>query len=266
MTLNSEPFNLKNTDTEQGLNDNTSDIAETTETVEHVYVGGRNKKYIYLGSKKFLLSELCNALNSVDNSGSKPVEGYKIANPGPLGLCAFALTTFVLSFYNIGIRNIKVPNVVVGLAIFYGGLVQLLAGMWEMVAQNTFGAVAFSSYGAFWLSYGAINIPWFGIMQAYDLDSKSLTNALAIYLLGWSIFTIILTFCTMKSTVAFFSLFLSLSITFLLLSIAEFSLNLFIKKAGGIFGIITAIIAWYNAYSSIATRENSYVLVRSIPL
>lgn len=82
----------------------------------------------------------------------KSVKNRKIANPAPLGLAAFALTTFVLGCINMQARDITEPNIVVGSAFAYGGLVQLLAGMWEMAAGNTFGATALSSYGGFWIS------------------------------------------------------------------------------------------------------------------
>ena len=77
------------------------------------------------------------------------------ADPGPLGLAAFALTTFVLSFFNSGLMSEKGLPIVLGLALAYGGLAQLLAGMWEFRTGNTFGATAFTSYGAFWLSFWA---------------------------------------------------------------------------------------------------------------
>lgn len=79
-----------------------------------------------------------------------PHYDHAFGNPTPLGLFAFAGTTFVFSMFVLEIRGVSVPNVVVGLALAYGGLVQLLAGMWEFAAGNTFGATAFSSYGAFW--------------------------------------------------------------------------------------------------------------------
>lgn len=75
----------------------------------------------------------------------------KLANPAPLGLCGFAATTFLLSLVNVGTRGLAEANVVVGMAYGYGGLTQLLAGMWEMAVGNTFGATALSSYGAFWI-------------------------------------------------------------------------------------------------------------------
>ncbi|RKO89357.1 GPR1/FUN34/yaaH family-domain-containing protein [Blyttiomyces helicus] len=103
------------------------------------------------------------AAEDVPSSAPEPVypSPVDIANPGPLGLSAFALTTFVLSFFNAGIIvNLSAPAaLVISLALGYGGLVQLLAGMWEFRCGNTFGATAFSSYGGFWISFGLILSP-----------------------------------------------------------------------------------------------------------
>jgi len=191
----------------------------------------------------------------------------KIANPGPLGLCGFALTTFVLSLINANTRGVNVPNMVVGLAYGYGGLVQLLAGMWEMAIGNTFGATALSSYGGFWISWAIIQTNGvFGIVDAYGGDSGMLNSALGFYLLGWWIFTTILLLCTLRSTVAFCSLFFFLDITFLLLAIAHFreadghdGTN--ITKAAGIIGCLTAFIAWWNAFAGIADKSNSFFTI-----
>jgi succinate-acetate transporter protein len=149
-------------------------------------------------------------------------------NPAPLGLIAFALTTFVLSCYNAGIWGIQVdspPNVVVGLAVFYGGLTQFIAGMWEFAAGNTFGATAFASYGAFWLAFSALYIPWFGVIDAYETapaHTKNIGPALGIFLLAWALFTFFMWFGTFKSNIAFCLLFFFLTLTFVLLSISEF--------------------------------------------
>lgn len=195
----------------------------------------------------------------------KPIK--KFANPAPLGLCAFALTTFVLSLTNAQVRHVSTPNIVVGLAYAYGGLVQILAGMWEMAVGNTFGATALTSYGGFWISYAIIQTDSFGIVTAYGTNVSELHNALAFYLIGWFIFTTILLLCTMRSTVAFFSLFFLLDITFILLFIAEFRAAdghpnaTATQKAAGIFGIITAFIAWWNAIAGIADKTNSFFTV-----
>src|SRR3954465_10640885 len=108
-----------------------------------------------------------------------------IADPGPLGLAAFALTTFVLSMFNADLVGAGGEPVVFGLAFAYGGLAQLLAGMWEFRTGNTFGAVAFTSYGAFWLSFWA-----FEQFYADKITSPVTTgHAVGLFLIAWGIFT-----------------------------------------------------------------------------
>jgi len=111
-----------------------------------------------------------------------------IANPGPLGLFSFASTTFILSLYNVSARDVHTPNAVVGMALACGGLAQFLAGMWEFAKGNTFGATAFTSYGAFWFSYSALLIPGTGIGAAYK-TSEEFDNAIGIYLMTWATVT-----------------------------------------------------------------------------
>ena len=110
-----------------------------------------------------------------------------VADPGPLGLAAFAGTTFVLSVFNSGMANDTGASVVFGLALFYGGIAQLLAGMWEFRKNNTFGAVAFTSYGAFWLSFAYL-LRYTNLTTATDLN-----QALGVYVLMWAIFTLYMT-------------------------------------------------------------------------
>lgn len=173
----------------------------------------------------------------------------QIANPGPLGLSGFALTTFFLSLVNAGVLTGKGDIfVVVGLAVFYGGIAQLLAGMWEFRAGNTFGATAFTSYGAFWLSFAALLLPGFG--AAVGIAS---TTAVGYYLLGWAIFTGIMMLGTFRLNVGLVAVFVLLFVTFLLLAIGDFSGNANITKIGGWAGILTAIAAWYNALAGILT-------------
>lgn len=222
--------------------------------------------YVTFGNEKYLRSDLAQAFGGTLNPGLAPPPKHDFANPAPLGLSAFALTTFVLSLINCEARGVTIANIVVGLAFFYGGAAQLIAGMFEIAVGNTFGGVALSSYGGFWLSWAAINVNSFGIVAAYGEDETQLRYALGIYLVAWFIFTFFLMLLTVKSTVAFFLIFFFLSITFLLLAISEFSGKASVKKAGGVFGLITAFIAWYNAYAGIANPQNSYLVVKAIPL
>lgn len=231
-----------------------------------IYTTSDDKKYIFIGRQKFLVDDLYDAFGGTLNPGLAPPPVHKFGNPAPLGLSAFALTTFVLSMFNAKAQGVKIPNVVVGLAAFYGGLVQLVAGIWELALENTFGALALCSYGGFWMSFAAIYIPWFGILEAYEGHDQELGNALGFYLLGWSIFTFGLTLCTMKSTLAFFLLFFLLAVTFLLLSIGQFANREGSTRAGGVLGVIVAFIAWYNAYAGVATNRNSYIVIRAMSL
>lgn len=171
----------------------------------------------------------------------------KIANPAPLGLGAFALTTFVLSLINLGTRDVKEPNLVVALAFGYGGLIQLLAGMWEMAIGNTFGATALSSYGGFWISFGIILTPGFGIVASYTDKTTGISDfsqVFALYLWAWFIFTTLCTLLTLRSTVAFASLFIVLDMAFLFLALAEQTGIAALGKAGGAFGLAAAFLAW----------------------
>ena len=234
--------------------------------LQRVETGGENHEFIFIGRQKFLKDELYSAFGGTLNPGLAPPSTHKFANPAPLGLSAFALTTFVLSMFNAQAMGIKIPNVVVGLAAFYGGLVQIIAGIWEIALENTFGGTALSSFGGFWLSFSTLYIPWFGIAKAYEEFPDQFHSAVGFFLLGWTIFTAGLTLCTMKSTVAFFSLFFLLTITFLLLSIGSFTQKTGVTRAGGVLGVVVAFIAWYDAFAGVATRENSYITVRPFAL
>ena len=169
--------------------------------------------------------------------------GVSIANPAPLGLCAFALTTFVLSAANA--KLFTGDAIVLGLAYFYGGLAQLLAGMWEFRTGNTFGATAFSSYGAFWLAF------------AFTVQFKLVPNdrALGFFLLGWTIFTGLMFLSTLRLNMALIALFGFLFVTFLLLTVGAFGGGT--SQLGGDFGIATAIIAWYTALAGLLASTPS---------
>ncbi|KAI1099677.1 GPR1/FUN34/yaaH family-domain-containing protein [Jackrogersella minutella] len=197
----------------------------------------------------------------------KPVEHRKFANPAPLGLSAFALTTFVLSLINVNARNITEPNIALSLAFGYGGLVQLLAGMWEMAVGNTFGATALSSYGGFWISYAIVLTPGFNVLGEYT-SAADKASVLGFFLTGWFIFTFLLLLCTLRSTVMFFLLFLTLDMAFLMLACGEFAgsngaaaASKKLAQAGGGFGLLAAFLAWYNAFAGIADSSNSFFIV-----
>jgi hypothetical protein len=181
-----------------------------------------------------------------------------LGNPGPLGLYSFASTTFILSMFNVQARGVTHPNAVVGMALFVGGLAQLLAGMWEFACGNTFGATAFSSYGGFWLSYAAILIPGTGIGAAYEAAPTQEPSAIGIFLASWFIITFLFFLATTRVNIGLMALFFFLDITFLLLMVGEFTGNATVHKAGGGFGIATAFIAYYCGTSQLLSSDNSF--------
>lgn len=243
-----------------------SDYQQTRgQEVSPVFVSGDNNEYITIGRQRVLRSELWSAFGGDLQPGVHATPDRRFANPAPLGLSGFAMTTFVLSMFNAQAMGITTPNVVVSLAVFYGGLIQLLAGMWEIALENTFGGTALSSYGGFWMSYAALFIPWFGIADAYD-DPVEFGNAVGFFLLGWTLFTFMMLLVTMKSTVAFFLLFFFLELTFLMLAIGSFTAKVGVTRAGGVLGVITSFVSWYNAFAGLATKENSYVTVKAFAL
>lgn len=172
--------------------------------------------------------------------------GSHLADPAPLGLGAFAMTTFFLSVVNAGLLPATVTAGVFGLAIFYGGIAQFAAGIWEFAKGNTFGAVAFCSYGAFWLSF------WY-LAGRTDLTAAgpSAVKAIAYYLLGWTIFTGYMMLASFRVSGAVAGVFVTLFVTFALLTVGGFTNVAFWSKAGGIVGIITAVVAWYASFAAV---------------
>jgi succinate-acetate transporter protein len=175
---------------------------------------------------------------------SIPAPAPAIADPGPLGLAGFAATTFVLSSFNADLIDGSLLPVVLPLALFYGGLVQLLAGMWEFRKGNTFGATAFCSYGAFWLSYAA-----YVKFVAADLPPATAHQATGLFLLIWAIFTVYMTVAALRTNGALLAVFVALSATFIVLTVAEFSESTGATKIGGWLGLITALLAWYASFA-----------------
>lgn len=176
------------------------------------------------------------------------VPGAHLADPGALGLGAFALTTFVLSVFNAGWLSSDGELAVFGLALAYGGIAQFAAGLWEFAKGNTFGATAFCSYGAFWVSFWWLT----GHSGLSDLaaDNAGLAgDSVGVYLFAWGVFTLYMLVASLRTTWAIFTVFLLLTVTFFLLSAGEFAGSDPVSHAGGWFGIFTAIAAWYTSFA-----------------
>jgi uncharacterized protein len=173
----------------------------------------------------------------------KPV--LAVADPAPLGLGGFALTTFVLSVHNAG----WAPDIIwIGLALFYGGAAQFLAGMWEFKNKNTFGATAFSTYGGFWFSLAT-----FVLLQLFGKGVKEdeLLPALGWFLLAFAIFNTYMMCWSTRTNMAVFLVFLTLEITEILLFIGFFTASTSTIHLGGYLGVITALVAWYASAAGV---------------
>lgn len=186
--------------------------------------------------------------------------GWKPADPAPLGLAGFAMTTFVLSMFNSNLVDGKGLPVVLGLALAYGGVVQLLAGMWEFRNGNTFGAVAFSSFGAFWISYWALEV-----FYAKQIGGN-VGHAVGVYLWAWAIFTAYMTVAALRTNVAVLTVFVLLTATFILLAIGAVGAHETVTHWGGYIGLATAAVAWYASFAAVANSTFGRTIMPVVPL
>ncbi len=186
-----------------------------------------------------------------------------IANPGPLGLSAFALTTFVLSAVNAGLLSGSAVHIILSLALFYGGLTQFCAGMWEFKVGNVFGATAFSSYGGFWIAVGFAFLPIFTGKNLVELAGG---QAMGVFFLGWTIFTGMMLLGSLKISIVHILLFLLLFLTFLFLTIGHLNEAAEMNQYAGWLGLVTAVVAWYAALSQVLSATQSPIKLPLFPL
>jgi succinate-acetate transporter protein len=194
-----------------------------------------------------------------DPSAPEPA-GWKPADPGPLGLAAFAMTTFVLSMINSNFVDAKDTPIVLGLALAYGGIAQILAGMWEFRTGNTFGAVAFTSFGAFWISFWLIEV-----FYAKDITGN-VGHAVGLYLWAWAIFTAYMSVAALRTSGAVLLVFVLLTITFVLLAIGNTGPHTMVLHWGGYFGLATALAAWYASFAAVVNSTFGRVVLPVFPL
>ncbi|MTD53439.1 acetate uptake transporter [Amycolatopsis pithecellobii] len=195
-------------------------------------------------------------------SAAGPVDPTQhIADPGPLGLAGFAATTFALSAVNAGLVAKAIEPVVLPLALFYGGLAQLLAAMWEFRKNNTFGATAFGTYGAFWLSFA------FYVWQFADrIPPADAANATGLFLLVFTIFTGYMAIASLRTNAALVGVFVLLFLTFLFLTIGEYSGANSMAKLGGWLGLVTAVVAWYTSFAVVLNSTFKKTVLPVVPL
>jgi len=190
---------------------------------------------------------------------SEAVVTKALANPGPLGLAGFGLTTIVLSSINAGLLPHEAVPVVVPLAFAYGGVAQIVAGIFEFFTGNTFGMVAFTSYGLFWW--------WFAFLQ-WTIGAGWLkappASGVAVTLLAWGIFTLLLWIVSFRLSRAVWSIFLLLWITFFMLALGDFGYKvggMSWGAVGGWFGLVTGVDALLVAFIEVLNATAGRVVV-----
>jgi succinate-acetate transporter protein len=182
-----------------------------------------------------------------------------IADPAPLGLAAFALTTFVLSLANAKVWAAE--PAAVALAVAYGGLAQFVAGMWEFKRNNTFGALAFTSFGSFWIAYFV-----FVRFIAGGLAPAAVPETVGTFLLAWAIFTAYMTIASLRVSVAVAVVFVLLTLTFVFLTVGAFQSSENWTKVGGWVGVATATAAWYASFAGVVNSTFKRVVLPVRPL
>lgn len=174
----------------------------------------------------------------------KPTTLTSLANPAPLGLFGFGMTTILLNLHNAGL--FPIDAMILAMGIFYGGMAQILAGYLEFKKNNTFGLTAFVSYGFFWLTLAGILVfPGLGWMQAPS------ALAMALYLFAWGCFTALLLIGTFKISRILQLVFLTLTVLFFLLAIGDLTGNPQMKKIAGVEGIFCGMTAVYAGIANI---------------
>lgn len=184
-----------------------------------------------------------------------------IADPAPLGLAAFALTTFLLSLVNAGVMPKDTEPVVLGVALAYGGVVQLLAGMWEFRKGNVFGATVFTSYGAFWLSFWA-----YLTFYAEGIPAEHHGVAAGWYLAAWAIFTTLMLVAALRTTAVLALLFAVVDVVFVLLALGALTATPALTTAGGVLGIVAAGLAWYLCVAGVTASTFGKAILPNPPL
>ena len=184
-----------------------------------------------------------------------------IADPAPLGLAALALTLLVFSMFNAGLLNQSGEPVVLGMALAYGGIVQLLAGMWEFRRGNTFGAAVFGSYGAFWLSFWLLEQFFAGRIPGSELGS-----ATGLFYISWAILTALLWVASTRTTAAVSLMLFLLTVTYVLIGIGDAGSHSELVKIGGWFGLATAATGLYAAFASVINSTFERTLLPLVPL
>jgi uncharacterized protein len=192
-------------------------------------------------------------------NGSRPMA--QLGDPAPLGLAALGLTLMVFSMFNAGLLATSGEPVVLGMALAYGGLAQLLAGMWEVRRGNSFGAMTFASYGAFWLSFWLLEQFFIGNIPPGERGS-----AVGLFFIACAIFSVLLWVASTRTTAVVSVMLAALTVSFLLLGIGDAGTHSELVKVGGWFGLAASAAALYGAFAGAINGTYTRTLLPLVPL
>jgi uncharacterized protein len=197
--------------------------------------------------------------SAVVNTNGRPRPA--IADPAPLGLTAFGVTLMVFSMFAAGLLAASGAPVILPVALAFGGILQVLAGMWEFRRGNTFGAVVFGTIGAFWLSYWLLEHLYVGKIPGGELGA-----ALGLFYIAWAIATAVLWVASTQTTAVVSTMLFLLTVSLLLVGIGDAGSHTEIVKVGGWFGLASAAVALYGALASVINSMSERTLLPLVPL
>ncbi|RFU76339.1 gpr1 fun34 yaah [Trichoderma arundinaceum] len=182
-----------------------------------------------------------------------PTTNVKFSNPTALAIGCFATTLTTLSLTLMEWRNVTITNAFAGNFFFAAGLGMVISAQWEMALGNSFGYTVFSAFGFFYAGLGAINLPFFGVVDAYANNASEHNNALGFYVLMWAVFNIFFLVASFRINVVYIGIFLTIELGFTLVAASYFALAdgdieiaIATKKAGGAFCFVSGLLGWYT--------------------
>lgn len=236
--------------------------------IGRLVTSGDQGEYVHIGGKRYLRSDLAYAFGGTFTTGVTGQSHLRIGNASPLGLFAHSTTVFMMSLINSRARGLTNDSIMLGSALFYGGVVQILAGFWELALKNTFAGTVFASYGGFWMSYSVITMGGFNIKDSYE-SQKDYQNAMGIFMLMWAIISSMFTICTIRGTVPMFGQLFTTTLSDALSAASYFAYSIQkdtaakrCSQASGIVGCVIGFLALYNAMAGLLDNENSFVIIK----
>ncbi|KAG7665909.1 uncharacterized protein J8A68_000532 [[Candida] subhashii] len=248
---------------DQGISlDDKTSVSTGDVVTRSCIIAGDGNEFVVLGNHKFYRHELLTAMATANQVSTE--SEHKYGNAAMLGVFSTSFNIMILGLYFA--TGTAITNAMVGGFFFIGGLLQFLSGAWCFVSRDTFGYTVFCSYGAFWMSFGAIFTPGFGILEAYADDLEMMNQAIGLMSVGWVIVTTMFLLLVLKTTWSFFWCILSLDVTIALLATGFLTGNQNIIKAGGIMGVINSFSGWIECYGAMANKHNSYFQIPAFPI